>query len=93
MNVQNTGGKGWFNVLLEYNVFFHGLFLLRLEEVNSMRPLLDGKQLSKGLGVKPGPWMKEALDIVMAWQLSNWEEKDTEGALEEVRKHRTRLGI
>lgn len=49
--------------------------------------MLDGKQLAKALAIKPGPWMKDALDVVMAWQLRNPGQKDTEGAIEEVKKH------
>lgn len=50
-----------------------------------MKPLLDGKALAKALSAPPGPWMKDALDVVMAWQLRNPETASAEGAIEEVR--------
>ena len=47
--------------------------------------MLDGKTLAKALSTTPGPWMKEALDVVMAWQLRHPEKTDAEAAIEEVR--------
>ena len=43
----------------------------KLADAYKFKPLLDGNQLAKALSTKPGPWMKEALDVVMAWQLAN----------------------
>ncbi|KAG2837311.1 hypothetical protein PC129_g3934 [Phytophthora cactorum] len=42
-----------------------------LDNVWKLKPLLNGNDLVKQLGVKPGPHMKELLDRIMAWQLSN----------------------
>ncbi|KAG3168720.1 hypothetical protein PI124_g3752 [Phytophthora idaei] len=42
-----------------------------LDSVWKLKPLLNGNDLVKQLGVKPGPHMKELLDRIMAWQLSN----------------------
>lgn len=50
-----------------------------------MKPLIDGKQLAKALSTPPGPWMKDALDVVMAWQLRNPGITDPSVAVEEVR--------
>ncbi|ETL36104.1 hypothetical protein L917_11729 [Phytophthora nicotianae] len=44
-----------------------------LDGVWELKPLLNGNDLVKQLGVKPGPHMKELLDRIMAWQLSNPE--------------------
>lgn len=41
--------------------------------------------LAKALSAKPGPWMKDALDVVMAWQLRNPDTATVEGAIEEVK--------
>ena len=38
-------------------------------KVCELKPLVDGTTLAKALGMKPGPWMKTALDVVMAYQL------------------------
>jgi len=51
-----------------------------------MKPLLDGKALAKALNTPPGPWMKDALDVVMAYQLRNPGVATAEGAVEEVRR-------
>lgn len=53
-----------------------------------MKPLLDGKALAKALSASPGPWMRDALDVVMAWQLRNPGKTSTEEALEEVKNTR-----
>ena len=53
-----------------------------------MKPLLDGKALAKAIGAPPGPWMKDALDVVMAWQLRNPTEQDAQAAIEAVKLHR-----
>jgi hypothetical protein len=61
---------------------------LDLFDVCSLKPLLDGKQLAKALDTKPGPWMKDALDVVMAWQLRNPGQTDPAAAIEAARAHR-----
>ncbi|KAI5273566.1 poly A polymerase C-terminal region-like protein [Aureobasidium subglaciale] len=58
---------------------------LDLLEVYALKPILDGKALTKALGVPTGPWMKDALDVVMRWQLRNPGKKDTSEAIEQVR--------
>lgn len=58
---------------------------LGVSEAYATKPLLDGKMLAKALSTKPGPWMKDALDVVMAWQLRNPETATVEGAIEEVK--------
>jgi hypothetical protein len=52
------------------------------------KPLLRGTDLAKALGTKPGPWMKDALDVVMAWQLRNPDSTDATAAIEAVRASR-----
>jgi len=40
------------------------------------------------MNLKPGPWMKDALEVVMAWQLRNPDTTDPAQAIEEVKKIR-----
>lgn len=47
--------------------------------------MVDGKQLTKELDTKPGPWVKDALDLVMVWQLRHPDETDPKGAIEAVK--------
>ena len=68
-----------------YQAFVTRLQELDLLEVCSLKPLTDGKALAKALQASPGPWMKEALDVVMAWQLRNPDTATSQGAIEEVR--------
>ncbi|KAI4743630.1 poly A polymerase C-terminal region-like protein [Aureobasidium sp. EXF-12298] len=58
---------------------------LDLLDAYALKPILDGKALTKALGVPTGPWMKDALDVVMRWQLRNPGKKDVAEAIEEVR--------
>jgi tRNA nucleotidyltransferase (CCA-adding enzyme) len=66
---------------------------MELMDVASEKPLVDGKELVKKLRVKPGPWMKPALDLCMEWQLRNPGVKDTSPAIEEVRAKQEQLKI
>ena len=71
----------------KYTIFTTHLRDLDILDTYSLKPLLDGKTLAKALSTPPGPWMKDALDVVMAWQLRNPDVKDPAGAIEEVKKH------
>jgi hypothetical protein len=55
---------------------------MNLMDAASIKPIVDGRRLQKDLNASPGPWMKEALDVCMAWQLRNPEmsESDPERA-------------
>jgi tRNA nucleotidyltransferase (CCA-adding enzyme) len=57
-------------------------------DADTFKPLLNGKDLAKALNTKPGPWMKDALDIVMAWQLRNASTTDPAEAIEAVKHAR-----
>ena len=50
-----------------------------------LKPIVDGKTLAKELDTRPGPWMKAALDEVMAWQLQHPDDATAEGAIEAIR--------
>lgn len=71
----------------KYSTFVTHLRDLDILEAYSLKPLLDGKTLAKALSTPPGPWMKDALDVVMAWQLRHPDVKDPTEAIEEVKKH------
>ncbi|KAM0717596.1 hypothetical protein Q7P37_007448 [Cladosporium fusiforme] len=71
----------------KYTTFTTHLRDLDILEAYTLKPLLDGKALAKALSTPPGPWMKDALDVVMAWQLRHPDVKDPSGAIEEVKKH------
>lgn len=53
--------------------------------VYDLKPLLDGTTLAKSLDTRPGPWMKDALDVVVAWQLRNPESRDPDAVVAEIR--------
>lgn len=76
----------------KYTAFLKHIEKSDLLEVCSLKPLLDGKALAKALSTPPGPWMKDALDVVMAWQLRHPGVTDPAQAIAEVQLHRQQNG-
>jgi len=72
-------------ILRSYDSFLARVTELKILNVDTFRPLLKGTDLAKALGTKPGPWMKDALDVVMAWQLRNPDTTDPTAAIEAVK--------
>ena len=75
----------------KYTTFLQHLKDLDLLDVYALKPLLDGKQLAKALATPPGIWMKDALDVVMAWQLRHPGITNPHEAIEEVKQKRGEL--
>jgi tRNA nucleotidyltransferase (CCA-adding enzyme) len=75
-------------ILSSYAVFLTHITKLNILDVDTFKPLLKGTDLAKALGTKPGPWMKDALDVVMAWQLRNPDSTDADAAIEAVKASR-----
>lgn len=73
------------DLLKSYAAFLDRATELDLLDVDTFRSLLKGTDLAKALNTKPGPWMKGALDIVMAWQLRNPDATDPAEAIEAVK--------
>ena len=80
-------------VLDDYACWLSRLQALDLLDVDRLKPIVSGNQLSKALGTKSGPWMKKALDIAMEWQLRNPEETDPVGGIAEVVERKRELDI
>ncbi|KAI8296133.1 CCA tRNA nucleotidyltransferase [Colletotrichum sp. SAR11_59] len=66
---------------------------LDVMDAPSLRRLVDGRLLTKELGVRPGKWMGQALEVCVAWQLRHRGETDPAGAIAEVRQRSKELGI
>ncbi|KAI1134470.1 hypothetical protein F5Y05DRAFT_417112 [Hypoxylon sp. FL0543] len=79
--------------LRNWQRFLDHLQELDVMEAPSLKRLIDGTQLAKALGVKPGKWMAQALEVCVAWQLRHPEATDPAGAIEEVQSRRAELGI
>lgn len=58
-------------VFSDYNRFNNRVTELNLEQVHLVKPIINGKDICKKLGTKPGPWMKEILQSILVWQLDN----------------------
>lgn len=76
-----------------WRTFLDHLATLEVMDAPSLKRLLDGRQLAKALGIRPGIWTGKALDVCVAWQLRNPEEKDPAGAIEELRQRSRELEI
>lgn len=81
------------NVLDGYACWLSNLQMLDLLDVDRLKPIVNGNQLSNALGIKSGPWMKKALDIAMEWQLRNPEATDPAGGIAEVMERKGELGV
>ncbi|KAK8867714.1 poly A polymerase head domain-containing protein [Apiospora arundinis] len=79
--------------LAGWQLFLDHLRELDVVEAPLLKRIIDGTQLAKALGVRPGRWMTQALDVCVAWQLRNPEATDPAGAVEEVRSKKDELGI
>lgn len=65
------------------NRLYDIIYSLNLDSAYSLRPLLDGTQVSKLYPGRPkGSWLKEALDSAIRFQLAN-----PEASAEDVREH------
>lgn len=71
-------------IVSQYTIFLTTIQTSALLEAHTFKPLVTGTDLAKALGAKPGPWMKSALDIVMAWQLRNPSITDPAEAIVQV---------
>ncbi|KAF2458994.1 hypothetical protein BDY21DRAFT_339476 [Lineolata rhizophorae] len=69
-------------ILAIYAKFLSHMTSLNILDAYALKPLIDGKALSKALSAPPGPWMKDALDVVMAWQLRNPNATDAKEAIQ-----------
>ncbi|KAL8705170.1 MAG: hypothetical protein Q9201_001707 [Fulgogasparrea decipioides] len=90
----NEVARGDHRKLLEgYATWLSTLKDLDLLEVYQLKPLVTGDKLSKALGVKPGPWMSKALEMVVAWQLRNPDEQSEEAAISEIISKKKELSL
>lgn len=61
------------NLTSDYERLLATISDYQLENVNSMKPLIDGKFIAKAIGRKPGPWMSSVTGEVLRWQLDHPE--------------------
>lgn len=76
-----------------WQAFIDHIEELDLMHVATQKYPMTGTVLSKALGIKPGEWMKRALNVCMEWQLRNPESENIQEAVEEVRKRSEELGL
>ncbi|PWY87066.1 ATP :tRNA-specific tRNA nucleotidyltransferase [Aspergillus sclerotioniger CBS 115572] len=79
-------GGDFIKVVEAYDRFISYIEERDLQDVYEMKPLVNGGDIVKAFGCKPGPWMSIATDMVVKWQLLHPEISDKEKALEELYK-------
>ncbi|KAI9874185.1 MAG: CCA tRNA nucleotidyltransferase, mitochondrial [Pleopsidium flavum] len=91
-NVQDTA-VGRKRVFDGFAAFLSHLRDLHLLDAHALKPIVDGKQIGNALAAKDGPWLKSALDIVMAWQLRHPDHTRPGDAIAEVLRRKHELDI
>ena len=61
-----------------------------LEDIYTRTPMINGRKMAEVLETKSGPWMKGALNLVMAWELDN-PDRGREDAIEMVKQNRDEM--
>ncbi|KAI3323554.1 hypothetical protein HD806DRAFT_522701 [Xylariaceae sp. AK1471] len=92
-SVEATGSADNDGFLCEWQLFLDHLQELDVMDAPSLKRIIDGTQLAKALGVKPGKWMAKALEVCVAWQFRHPDATGPAGAVVEVSKKREELGI
>lgn len=77
----------------DYATWLQNLESQNLLDVDAMKPLVSGNDVTKALGVKNGPWMKKALDIAVESQLRYPDQNVKADAIAEIVRRRDELGI
>lgn len=73
------------DVVKNYSALLSLIESLSLQDVRDLKPLVDGKVISKALQRKPGPWMRSVVDEVILWQLDH-PEGTQETCLEHIKQ-------
>ncbi|PGH02452.1 hypothetical protein GX51_04620 [Blastomyces parvus] len=72
------------HVFRNYEMLLSYIENTNLLDVCSLQPPINGRDIMNALGVKTGPWMTKAMDMVIEWQLRNPDEASKEAAINEV---------
>ncbi|KAF9015439.1 transfer RNA nucleotidyltransferase [Cyathus striatus] len=56
-----------------YNAFVQRISELNLVDAGNMKPVLNGKEVVEIVGQKAGPWVTEAMNRIIEWQLDHPE--------------------
>lgn len=81
------------DLLDSYAAWLSGLMHLDLLNAHQLKPIVNGTQICSALAAEPGPWIKKALDIALAWQLQNPDETSPEGCIEEIIQRKKELDL
>lgn len=80
-------------LITSYGSFTALISALDLTEVCTLKALINGKDMAKEFGAKPGPWMTKAVDMLILWQLRHPGSEDKVAAMESLKQQRGELGL
>ncbi|KAI0203871.1 hypothetical protein F4808DRAFT_457576 [Astrocystis sublimbata] len=92
-DLEDTKSANNSDFLGEWQSFIDHLHVLDVMDAASLERIVNGTELAKALGVKPGRWMAGALEVCAAWQFRHPHVTDPAGAIEEVASRRKELQI
>ncbi|RAL04172.1 tRNA adenylyltransferase [Aspergillus ibericus CBS 121593] len=78
-------GGDFIKVVQAYDRFISYIEEQDLQDVYELKSLVNGSDIVKAFGCKPGPWMSRATDMVVKWQLLHPEIADKGKSMEELR--------
>ena len=85
--------KEWQDISDSYAAWLQKVESLDLLEVFDLKPIVNGTKLCEALGQKGGVWTKDALNMVIDWQLRNPSEVAPSGAIAEVLERKSELNL
>ncbi|KAF1810506.1 hypothetical protein P152DRAFT_467879 [Eremomyces bilateralis CBS 781.70] len=86
----HSGTRSIATIVSSYEAFVKHVESLDLLDAYALKPIINGKALMQALGGKSGPWLRGALDTVMAYQLRNPGNADASAAIDEIKAARSR---
>jgi tRNA nucleotidyltransferase/poly(A) polymerase len=76
-----------------YNKFLSYIVENDLQDVCTMKPIVNGSEIMKGLGARNGPWMSKAMEEVIEWQLLHPDVTDKQKALDHLAQMKGEFGL
>ncbi|GAD93586.1 poly(A) polymerase [Paecilomyces variotii No. 5] len=84
-------GRPFDEVIREYDEFLSYISSKDLLGVCELKPIVNGGEILAGLDAEKGPWMSQAVDMVIKWQLLHPEISEKEKALEMLQERKSEL--
>ncbi|GES60029.1 poly(A) polymerase [Aspergillus terreus] len=92
--LQEVMQGGEFSEVIDgHNKFLSYIIENDLQDVCTMKPIVNGSEIMKGLGARNGPWMSKAMEEVIEWQLLHPDVTDKQKALDHLAQMKGEFGL